>query len=183
MEDTQRNVTIAHAIDEALHGFLVVVGHKAGRQPKPERPLGQHRRTASQSGVLVENLFRCRTIDDQIFEILADGTELNPFDRFTANLERDPAGVVDEDAVTRVGQIERDVLISLFTAGSAVFIPDIDGLTILNEGCESFAKTINLFANAERHLGRKMVVAIWIDDKAQPARALVCDDFVIGYKL
>jgi len=47
---------------------------------------------------------------------------------------------------SRIGQIERNVLVSLLAGRAAVLIPDVYDLTVFDERCEAFAQTIDALA-------------------------------------
>ncbi len=58
--------------------------------------------------------------------------------------------MIDQHSITMIGQVERDVLVCLLAAGAAVLVPDIDRLTIFDEGCETFPKAIDNFTHTQR---------------------------------
>ena len=68
--------------------------------------------------------------------------------------------MVDEDAVAARGEVERDVLVGLLTAGAAVGLPDVDGLAVLHERGEALAETVDVLADAEGELGDHVVDAV-----------------------
>ena len=57
--------------------------------------------------------------------------------------------MIDKHTISFVGYIKRNVLIRLLCTGSAVLIPDIDTLTVLDIGGESLAETVDQFPYAE----------------------------------
>ena len=95
---------------------------------------------------------------------MALDTELDAGDGFRADFERDPAGIAHEDAVSAVGQVERDVLVGLLAARSTVPIPDVDRLAILDQRSEPFAEPVDAFPDAEAKLLDHVVVALGLDD-------------------
>ena len=72
------------------------------------------------------------------------------------DLELDPAGIVDEDAIAGVGEVERHVLVGLLRVRAAVAVPDFDRLAVLDKRTESFAQAENVLADAERQSGKSM---------------------------
>ena len=134
MKDAERDLALGHAVDEAADGLLVVIGGERRGQPQPERPLaapGAAGRSARctwpgspwASGPWMTKYSRC----------LTGHRELAAGHRLGGDLEGDPLGVVDEDPVARVGPEERHVLVGLLAAGSAVGVPDVDRLAVLDQ--------------------------------------------------
>jgi hypothetical protein len=50
--------------------------------------------------------------------------------------------MVDENAIAAVGQVKGDVLVGPLAAGAAVLVPQVDGLAVLDQGRETFARLI-----------------------------------------
>jgi hypothetical protein len=149
MEDVQRDVALAHAVDKAVDRLLVVFGGERGGQPQAEGPRRRQSRAAGQPGVAVEHVFRRRSVDQKIGQRLALDRETDLRDELGADLEGDPIGLVDQGAPAPVGQEEGNVLVGLFGRRAAVAIPDLDRLTVAGEGGEALAKPVNQLADAE----------------------------------
>jgi hypothetical protein len=114
--------------------------------------------------VLLEDLLGTRAVDDEVLEAVPLDAELDARDGLRGNLERNQAGMVDEDAVPVVGQVERNVLVCLLAARPAVFVPDVDRLSVLDEWSEPLAEPVHALAHAEAELIEHVVVAVGLDD-------------------
>src|SRR4249919_163069 len=60
--------------------------------------------------------------------------------------------MVDEHAVTSVGQVERHIFVCLLAACATVGIPNVDHLAVLHQGTESLAKAVHDLANSQAEL-------------------------------
>ena len=149
VEDVERDVALAHAVDETGDGRLIVLRRERGREPQAERPCRRQRRPAGQAGVAFEHLLGRRTVDHEILELLAADAELRLGDPLRGNFEFDTAGMVDENAPAVAGQEERHVLVGLLGAGAAIAIPDVDRLAVLHERREALAEAIDVFSDRE----------------------------------
>src|SRR5688572_17270890 len=89
--------------------------------------------------------------------------------------------MIDENAVTAIGEIEWNILIGLLAAGAAIFVPDIDDLPILKEGSKPFPETVDVFAHAEAQLlmNKASSGCVYKSGCAPAARS---DDFSISDK-
>lgn len=67
--------------------------------------------------------------------------------------------MVDEDAVARVREVERDVLVGLFGGRAAVGVPDVDDLAVLHQRPEAFTEAVHRGAHAEAQLLAQVVGA------------------------
>jgi len=88
--------------------------------------------------------------------------ELQPGDRLGGDLEGHQARVVDEHAVARVGQAERYVLVRLLAAGSAVGVPHVDDLAVLDQRAEPLAKPVHGGVRGQAELLAHVVAARWL---------------------
>ena len=149
VENMQRQIALAHPVDEAIDGLLVVVGGERRRQPESERPWRRQGGPAGQPCVAVEDVLGRRAVDDQIFEGLAFDREADLRHEFRADFERHPFRLVDQHAPAAVGEEEGNVLVGLLGARAAVLIPDFDGLAVAGERRESLAEPIHEIADAE----------------------------------
>ena len=71
VEDRQRQVAVAHAVEERVHRRLVVVGGEARAEPGAVAPRGHLRRAPGERGVALEDRRRRRAGDDEVLERLA----------------------------------------------------------------------------------------------------------------
>jgi hypothetical protein len=150
MEDAEGNVSLGHTLDEMRHRRLVVVGGERGREPQPERPGWGQGWPADEAGKPLQHFLGSRAIDDEVLERLARDAEADPVDPLCGDLELDPSRLVDEDAVASVGQVEGHILVGLFRAGTAIAVPHVDRLAVLDERAEAFAEAVDVLAHAER---------------------------------
>jgi hypothetical protein len=67
--------------------------------------------------------------------------------------------VVDEDAVARVREVERHVLVGLFAAGAAVGLPDVDDLAVLHQRAETLTEAVDGRADRQDQLLAQVVCA------------------------
>ena len=179
VEHGQRDVALGHAVDELKHGLLIVVGGEGGGQPQAVAPVRNQRGLAGQVGVGVENRLEILTADHGVAHFLARHGELHAGDLFGADFEADLARIVDEQAVLPVGQVERDVLVGLLGAGAAVLVPDVDGLAVLDEVGEAFAKAVDLLAHTEVELFGDVQLAFRVGDEALGTPAGMRDDLAV----
>ena len=77
---------------------------------------------------VIAYLERCRAVDDKVLEALACDADADTADLLAADLDFDFTGVVDEDTVAAVGDVEGHAFVGLVGGGSAVLVPDADGL-------------------------------------------------------
>jgi len=152
VKDVQRDVTVGHALHKVGDGDLVVVGGERCGEPQAKRPGGRQRRAAGQRRVAAEHVFGRGAVDQAVIEGFAGHAELDALYFFGANFQRDAFGVVDEDAIAAIGEVEGDVFVGQFTAGAAVFVPQIDDLAVFDEGGEAFAKPVDVLADVEVEL-------------------------------
>ena len=78
--------------------------------------------------------------------------ELHARNGLGAHFKGDGAGIVHQNAVAAVGHIEGDIFIGNLGAGAAVFVPDIDDLSVFDERSKALAQTVDLFAHADIEL-------------------------------
>jgi hypothetical protein len=171
VEDGQRQFAVPHALDEGGDRLLVVGGRERGGQPQAEGPDGRQGGAAGEGGVLAQDLLRGGTVDDVVRQLLGLGAELHAGHRLRADLEGDLAGVVDEDAVAGVRQVERHVLVGLFGGRAAVGVPDVDGLAVLDQRAEPLAEAVDGGADAEVELFAQIVGAARVAHDAEALRA------------
>src|SRR5690625_6639016 len=69
-----------------------------------------------------------------------------------ADLEGDRSGVVDEHPVAARAQQEGHVLVGLLGVGAAIGVPDVDRLSVLHEGTETFAEPVDGLAHPQAQL-------------------------------
>lgn len=165
MEDVDGEVAGGHVFEDAGDGGFVVVGGEGGGQPQAERPRRGQGGASGEGGVFFEDFFGGGAIDDEVFEGLVGDAELDAGDFFGGDFERDASGVVDKDAVAAVGEVEGDVFVGLFAGGAAIFVPDVYGLPVFDEGGKAFAQPVDVFAHAEGELFVQVVLApVGFDD-------------------
>ncbi len=152
MEDTQRYIPLCHSVEKLVHGGFVVVGGERGGQPEAERPPRKAGRSAGEFGVPREYGLGCGSGDDEVFEIFAGHGELAARHRFRADFEGHPLGVVHKNTVAAVCPEERHVLVSLFTAGTTVVVPDIDRLPVLDQWSEALPQPVHQLADPQSEL-------------------------------
>ena len=145
-------VPLGHPVDEAGDGLFVVAGGKAAGQPQPEGPGRGQGGPAGQGGVVLQHGLRFPAADDHEAELLAGDAELDAGDVLAAHLKADRAAVVDQDAVTPVGQVEGDVLVADLAGGAAVLVPDIHHLAVFYKGGEALAQAVDLLAHVHLQL-------------------------------
>ena len=71
---------------------------------------------------------------------------------FTCNFERNIITVVYEYAIMFACYIERNIFIRNLRSCTAIFIPDINNLTVLYKRCKSLTQTIYTFSRCKRKL-------------------------------
>ena len=152
VECAQRNIAFGHAIDEGVDGLLVILGSERSGEPQSIAPGGHVGRAADQLGIAVKNLLRRRTVDHTEIDGLPRHRELHGLSVFRSHFEGDVPTVVHQHTVSVGCHVERNVLIALLGSGTAVLIPDIDGLAVLYIRAESFAEAVHILANAEMQL-------------------------------
>jgi len=148
----QRQIPLGHPVDEARNSRFVIVGREGGREPQTKRPRRGQRGAPGKRRVTVQNILGGGAIDHVVGQFLARHAELHALHLLRSHLKGDLFRVRDEDAIPAVGQIERDVLVSLLARGAAVGVPDIDDLPVLGKGGEPFAEAVDDLANAKRQL-------------------------------
>ena len=129
----QGDIPFCHFINEAGDGSFIIIGGEGGGEPQPKRPCRRQGGATRERGVAFENLFGRGTVDNEIFQRFAGDAELHALHFFGGDLERNLFGLVDENAVAAIGDVERDVLVRLFAARAAVLVPNIHDLTVLDE--------------------------------------------------
>ena len=152
VEDRQRQVALGHPVDEARDRRLVVGGGERRGQPQAERPGRQPCGPSGQRGVPPQDVLRRRTVDDEVLQRLALDAELRAGHGLRGHLERHAAGMVHEHPVARVGEVERHVLVRLLAGGTAVGVPDLDALAVLDEGTEALTEAVHVVVDAEVEL-------------------------------
>ena len=70
----------------------------------------------------------CRAIDYEILQALARNAHTNPANLFATDLDFDLSGMVDENTVATVADVERNTLVGLLARSSAVLVPNTDRL-------------------------------------------------------
>ena len=60
--------------------------------------------------------------------------------------------MVDKDSVPSVGNIKRNIFVGLFTACTAVAVPDIDTLAVFDKGSEAFTQSVYALAHSQLQL-------------------------------
>ena len=146
VESGQWNITFRHAVDKGIDGGFIVLGGERSSQPQTVTPCGHLSRTTNEPSVALENLLGGGPIDDAKVNGLAGHGELHGFGVFGTDLEGDVAAVIDQHPITIGGHIERNVLVSLFGGGAAVFVPDIHHLAVLDVCAETLTQTVHIFA-------------------------------------
>jgi hypothetical protein len=111
MEDVQRDVPLLHPVYELHDRLLVIRCQERSRQPQTVRPVWRERRSTRQQSVPRQDLFRGGPSDDVEPDGLSRDRSLNFGHDVGLDLDRDMVGVIVVDAVTPVGQVERDVLV------------------------------------------------------------------------
>ena len=84
--------------------------------------------------------------------------------------KRDQLGVVDEDAVAAVGEVERHVLVRLLARRAAVGVPDVDRLAVLDERAEALAEPVHVLADGEGQLLVHVTMPVRIGDHTDAPR-------------
>ncbi|MNB86619.1 hypothetical protein D3C75_335700 [compost metagenome] len=72
--------------------------------------------------------------------------------------------MVNENAVAFAGHIERNVLVGLLRAGTAILVPEINNLSVLHKRSEALAQPVYIFAYADIQLFTHERVAVLIGD-------------------
>ena len=89
--------------------------------------------------------------------------------------------MVDEDAVASACQVERDVLVGLFAACPAVFVPDLDRLAVLHERAEPLAQPVHALPYSQAELVEHVVVAAVDLDDAHALGFARGEDPTVGF--
>ena len=147
VEDMQRNLSVCHPLDKTAGGLFIVVGGKRSCQPQSKGPCRRKRRFPGQVRILFDGAFRCLSIDHIIIQALSFYRKLDPFHLFAGNFIGSVSFIVQKNAVTFIGNVERNVLIGDFTCGAAVFIPHFHYLSVFHKGCEALSQTIDGFVH------------------------------------
>lgn len=77
---------------------------------------------------IITCLKRCRAVDDEVLKALALDADANTADLLAADLDLDLTGMVDEDTVSAVGDVEGHTFVGLVARGSTVLVPNADSL-------------------------------------------------------
>ena len=152
MEHLERNIPFCHAVDEGGNRLFVIGGGERGGQPQTEGLCRRQCRLAGQIGVVHQNFFQVLTADEEVVQLFARYGKGDLVDGIRCHFKGDLVCGVDQHAVLVGGDIERDALIALLGAGAAVRVPVLHVLTVLHEGGELFAETIDAFAYIQGQL-------------------------------
>ena len=72
--------------------------------------------------------------------------------------------MINQNTVTLIGKIKRNILISLLRTGAAVLIPDINALTVLYKRSKALTGTVKKLAHADgqllTHIGIRQITLI-----------------------
>jgi len=97
----------------------------------------------------MQHRFQVVAADKVVVQTLAGDGELHCSNHLRAYFEGDLAGTGDKHPVSLGREVERNILIGLFTAGAAVLIPDIHHLPVFHKGCEALAKAVDGLPHTE----------------------------------
>lgn len=158
----QRQITLSHTFYEGVNSSFIVVGCERSRQPEAEGPCRRKRRLTGQGSIFADNLFNRRSFNYEIFEALSSYAELGFFTFFRSDFIRNQLRMVNKYAVAFAGYIERNVLVGLLRAGTTIFVPEINNLSVLHKRSEALAQPVYIFAYADIQLFTHERVAVLI---------------------
>src|SRR5271157_5173446 len=99
-------------------------------------------------------------MDQEVFEAFAFERKLHAGHFFGGHFEGNRSSLVDEYAVSSVGEVKGNILVSLLARSAAVLVVDLYDLAVLHEGREAFAQAIDAFAHSERQLLDEVVAPL-----------------------
>ena len=152
VEYGKRNIALQHTIDKGAGGLLVVVGRKGGGQPQPEGPCRRQGRTSRQSRVLVQDLLRCRSIEEVIGDGLTRYGEAHILYFLAGHFKGYIIGAVHQHTISPVGHVERNALVGDLGCCAAVLVPGIYHLSVLYECGKPLTKSIDTLSYGQREL-------------------------------
>ena len=152
MKDRKRDISLFHAVKHAGYRLFVIIGREGGRQPQTVGPCRHHRRTAREGRVFLEYCLRRPTVNDEVFQLFSRHGNADTEIALRFNLKRNFPRRVDEDTIASARDIERDVFIRLPCPRTAVFIPDINRLTVLYKIGKPLSQSVYLITDIERKL-------------------------------
>ena len=159
MEHMQRNLPVCHALNKAGRGCLIIIGGKGCGQPQTKGPCRRQCRFSGQFGIFFYCSHRSFSTDHIVIQPFPFYRKLHPFYFLAGNLIRYVTFVVNQNTISFIGHIERNIFISDLTGRTAVLVPHLHDLSVFHKWCETLAKAIHIFIHIQQQLIQHIVLS------------------------
>ena len=146
MENIKRDIPAFHLVYKRIHGLFVVIGSEGGGQPQSEGPGRRQGRSSRKSGIALYYACNALTAEYVVLKGLTLHGKGSFRHIFAADLEAHLSRAVDKYAIVPRGHEKRYGFVALLGAGAAVIVPNLNGLSVLDECGEFLAESVNVLA-------------------------------------